>query len=182
MADPLASGSAEPVIVRPPGRLDRIFLPATVLANTLEGLALGREREMLAFWIGSALPAGSEGGARAIITTVAFPRIRSGYARFELVEGEMGTITRWCGSRGLWILAQVHTHPTDEPHSEADESGPVSYRVGFLSVVIPFFAQFSTVREPRWRAYELLERSVWSEVDPETRFKVLSDVWIPGTE
>ncbi|MBB4637523.1 proteasome lid subunit RPN8/RPN11 [Longimicrobium terrae] len=174
-------GTEEPVIVRPPGRLERLVIPATVLSNTLQGLALGRDREMLAFWIGAELP-GTAGATRALVSTVAFPRIRSGYSRFELAEGEMGHITRWCGKHGLWILAQVHTHPTDEDHSEADEAEPVSHRPGFLSVVIPYFARFSTVREPRWRAYEHQGGGDWRAINPEVRFEVLSDVWISGSE
>lgn len=170
----------EPVIAHPPGRVDQLLIPATVLESSLVGLALGRDREMLCYWIGVAIAPGPEGQSRALVTTVAFPQIVSGYDFFRLVDGQMGQLTEWCSARGLWILAQVHTHPTDEPHSEADECGPVSHRPGFLSVVIPFFAQLSTLREPQWRVHELRGAAQWTEVDPARRLEVVSHVWLPG--
>jgi hypothetical protein len=167
-------------VVRPPGPLDHLLLPASALETTLRGLALGRDREMLCYWVGTALPYVPGLGRRAWVTTVAFPRIYSGYDYFRLAEGEMARLTSWCSDRELWILAQVHTHPTDEPHSAADEGGPFSHRPGFISVVIPYFAQFATLRDPQWRAHELRQGGSWSEIDPYDRFQVVSDVWISG--
>jgi hypothetical protein len=172
----------EPQVVRPPEHLARLVVSASVVANTLQGLALGRDREMLAYWIGRALPDGPGQQKQGIVTTVAFPRIISGYNYFRLVEGEMSRILDWCSRRELWILAQIHSHPTYEPHSEADEAGPISHRPGFMSVIVPFFAQFSTVREPLWGAYEHLGGGAWVAIDPNTRFEVLNDVWISGFE
>lgn len=126
-------------VSRPPQRINQLIIPEAVLQQTLVGLALGHTREMLAYWIGTSIVRpGVE--ANAVVTTVAFPKILSTYSQFQLVEGQMGLVTSWCASRGLWVLAQVHSHPTDEPHSEADETWPASHRKGFLSVVLPFFA------------------------------------------
>lgn len=178
-----ANGGTQPEhgeVRRPPGFLDRLVIPAHVLADTLSGLALGREREMLAYWIGAALPNDSQGRTRALVTTVAFPRIVSGYDFFQLVPGQMGLITGWCADRDLWVLAQVHSHPTDEPHSQADETWPASTRPGFLSFVVPFFAHFSTLREPGWRVHEAMGGGRWREVDPSERVEILDNVWLPG--
>jgi hypothetical protein len=169
------------IVSRPPGRLTRVVIPVSVLGASIEGLRLARDREMVAYWLGTALPDTSDGSA-GLVTTVAFPQCISSYSHFEVLEGQVGLITNWCAERRLWILAQVHTHPTDEPHSEADECGPVSHRVGFLSVVIPFFAQFATVRDPQWRVYELGAKQTWEEIDPSQRFELLSGVWVPEYE
>jgi hypothetical protein len=169
-----------PKVSRPPGLLDRLLLPVSVLATTLEGLSLGADREMLCYWIGSALPPGEGGHSRAVVTTVAFPRIESGRAYFRVVDGQMGLINEWCAERGLWVLGQVHTHPTDEEHSEADECYPASHRPGFLSVVIPFFAQLSTIRDPHWRGYRLSAEASWEDFDPNVIFEILPGVWLPS--
>src|SRR4051794_19014644 len=111
-------------IQRPPGRIDRLLIPESVLRNTIIGLSYGAGREMLCYWLGAAIHPGE---STAVVTTVAFPRVESAYAQFRLVEGQMGLITSWCAAHQLWALAQVHTHPTDEPHSEADECWPASH-------------------------------------------------------
>lgn len=170
----------DPVVIRPPGPIDRLLITASALSATIGGLALGRDREMLCYWVGTAIPADSFGTTRALVTTVAFPQIESRYDYFRIVDGQIGLVTNWCAARGMWILAQAHTHPTDEPHSEADECWPVSHREGFISVVFPYFAQMSTVREPHWRAHELMDGRNWREIDPAKRFGIVNDVWLPG--
>ncbi len=174
-----AEGSGESIVQRPPNHIDQLIIPAHCLETTLEGLALGRDREMVAYWIGTPVAAPEASIATAVVTTVAFPRIESSDNHFRVVDGQMGLVSTWCAERGLWVLAQVHTHPTDEPHSEADECWPLSHRPGFLSVIIPFFAQFSTIAYPHWRAYELIGSGKWNEVNPDERFTVVSDVWLP---
>ena len=167
-------------VVRPPERIDRLLIGTSYVHQTLSGLALGGDREMLCYWVGAALPADSFGRHRAIVQVVAFPRIESGFATFRVVEGQIAQLTEWCSARELWILAQVHTHPTDEPHSQADECWPASRRPGFLSIVIPFFAQMSTVREPQWRVHEIGSDSRWREIDPNERIDIFPEIWLPA--
>lgn len=172
--------TSEPLIERPPSSVDRLLITAGTLATTLQGLRLGYDREMLCYWIGAALPPDGSGQTRAQVITVAFPRVTSNYSQFRLEDGQMAELTEWCSKHGLWVLAQVHTHPTDEPHSEADECWPASRRPGFLSVVIPFFGQLSTVRDPHWRLHAMERSGQWVELDPNVRLQVVADVWLPG--
>jgi hypothetical protein len=169
----------EPIIERPPSMVDRLLISASVLDATLQGLRLGCDREMLCYWIGAAIPPDATGRTRANVMTVAFPRVTSSHSEFRLDEGQMAAITQWCATRGLWVLAQVHTHPTDEPHSEADECWPASSRPGFLSVVIPFFAQLSTVRDPHWRLHRVGADGRWAAADPQLHLEVTAGVWLP---
>ena len=172
----------DPVVTRPPEHLARVVVPVHVLDLTLTGLALGRHREMLAYWLGTPLSASADPARpAAIVTTVAFPRIVSTDSYFKVEDGQLTQLTTWCAARGLWVLAQVHSHPTDEPHSEADERWPASHRPGFLSVVVPFFAQLSSVREPHWRLYEHQGDGEWEELRPADRLHVLPDVWLPSS-
>lgn len=165
-------------VARPPSRVDRLLVPEGVLQQTLVGLSLAHTRESLAYWLGTGL-AEHQGASRAIITTVAFPSTRAAYDHFEVVDGQMGLVTSWCAERGLWVLGQVHTHPTDEPHSQADETWPASHRPGFFSVVIPYFAQLSTLRTQHLRAYERDGDGNWIQVSIEERFDFVEQVWIP---
>ena len=165
-------------VERPPGFLDHVLICESVLRNTITALSYGAGREMLCYWLGVELQTGTETKS-AVVLTAAFPQVESAYAQFRVVEGQIGLITSWCAERRLWILAQVHTHPTDEPHSEADECWPASHRAGFLSIVFPFFASMSSVRNPAWRAYECRGGGICAPIDPESKFQVLPDVWLP---
>jgi hypothetical protein len=109
---------------------------------------------------------------------VAFPRIYSSERAFRLADGQMGQLAAWSQPRGLWLLAQLHRHPTDEPHSETDEALAPIYRHGFLSIVVPFGAQFSRTDRPRWRCFTYQEQSGWSPFASE-RVVVFDDVWLP---
>lgn len=171
--------SADDPTARAPDQLDLLMITESVLRQTITGLTLGGSREMLCFWIGSALAQRPDNRCAATVVTVAFPRIRSTYDHFEVVEGQLGEISEWCADRELWVLGQVHSHPTDEPHSRADETWPASHRRGFLSVVFPFFAHNSSVRHPNWRIYEAIGNGQWAQVDPEERLQIIPDVWLP---
>jgi hypothetical protein len=166
-----------PVIQRPPTLLSKLLISESSLRITLSGLSYAAGRETLCYWLGTEIVAG-DAAVAAMVTTVAFPHVESSYGHFRLVEGQMGLITSWCAEQRLWILAQVHTHPTDEPHSEADECWPASQRVGFLSIVFPYFASLSSVRNPAWRVYESQGNGVWEEVDAHLKLSIVSDVWI----
>lgn len=165
-------------VQRPPGRLAHLLVLESVLRNTITGLSYGAGREMLCYWLGAELKSDR---TAAVVLTAAFPHIESSYAQFRLREGQMGLITTWCAERDLWLLAQVHTHPTDEPHSEADECWPASHRDGFLSIVFPFFASMSNIRTPGWSVYESQGRGKWLQVDSEKKLRIIPEIWLPET-
>jgi hypothetical protein len=108
----------------------------------------------------------------------AFPKIYSTECVFELLPGQMSELTTWSQREGLWLLAQVHTHPTDEPHSSADQQCAPTHREGFLSVVVPFGAQFSNLRKPGWRLFECNANGRWERAKREL-MNVFDDVWVP---
>jgi hypothetical protein len=165
----------ETAIERPPGRLDHLLIPTSVLDQSLRGLRGYVPREGLCYWFGRELEPGT-----GLVMVSAFPRIYSSEYSFELAPGQMSELTTWAQREGLWILAQVHTHPTDEPHSDADEEYSITRRPGFLSVVIPFGAQFSNLRRPQWRCFECDADGQWVDID-EGRLRLFDDVWLPGS-
>lgn len=42
--------------------------------------------------------------------------------------------------RGLTLVAQIHSHPSDAYHSTTDDAFPIVARAGGLSIVVPDFA------------------------------------------
>lgn len=168
-----AGDRGEVEVLRPPGRLDELILPASILRSSIRGLQGYVPAEGLCYWFGREIEEGV-----GLVMIVAFPRIYSTAASFELMPGQMSQLTEWSRREGVWLLAQVHTHPTDEPHSRADEEWAPTRREGFISVVIPFGAQFSDPHQPRWRMFECDARGQWADV-PKGRLRVLDDVWLP---
>lgn len=164
----------ETVIDRPPGPLSQLLVPSSLLDLTLRGLRGYAPAEGLSYWFGRPLDDGT-----GIAMVAAFPRIYSTERSFELVDGEMGRLSMWAQRAGLWLLAQLHTHPADEPHSAADEEWAASYREGFLSIVIPFSAQLSSIRRPYWRCFERDAEGGWQEIDS-GHVHVFDDVQLPG--
>ena len=160
-------------IERPPGQLKELLIPASLFDLSLRGLRGYGPREGLCYWFGRAITADV-----GLAMVVAFPRIYSTEYSFELMPGQMGELTTWAQKEGLWLLAQVHTHPTDEPHSSADEEWSPTRRMGFISVVIPFGAQFSNLHQPQWRCFECDSEGEWTDVG-DTRLRILNDIWLP---
>jgi len=75
----------------------------------------------------------------------------------------------WLYERGLTLVAQLHSHPTDAYHSETDDTLPIVATVGGLSLVAPDFARrpFSLAD---YAVYRLTPEKGWVELaDDEVR-------------
>ena len=166
---------ANPVIHRPPGRLKELLVPASLFDLSLRGLRGYVPREGLCYWFGREIRSGV-----GLVMVVAFPRIHSSEYSFELASGQMSELTIWSQREELWLLSQVHTHPTDEPHSSADEEWAPTRRLGFISIVIPFGAQFSNLHQPWWRCFECNSQGDWQDA-PDKLVRVMDDIWLPGS-
>jgi hypothetical protein len=159
---------------RPPSQLNQLLVPSSILKLTLSGLRSYVPVEGLCYWYGRQLDK-----QLGVVMVAAFPRIYSTDVSFELMPGQMSQLTTWSAREELWLLAQVHTHPTDEPHSHADEEWSPTHREGFISVVIPFRAQFSDNRRPHFRVFECNSEGKWSDA-PNDRVHIFDDVWLPA--
>jgi hypothetical protein len=71
--------------------------------------------------------------------------------------------------RGEFLLAQLHTHGFEAFHSKTDDTYPISHKVGFISIVIPFFARkkfYNTRTLTNCSVNEYLGRGKWKELEP----------------
>lgn len=166
-------GLENTTIERPPEQVERFLIPSSVLQHTLHGLRGYAPAEGLCYWFGRALDP-----TTAIVQVVAFPRIYSSERWFHLAEGQMAQLTAWSQRHGLWLLSQVHTHPANEPHSDADDAWAPTKRRGFLSIIIPFSALLSATHNIGWSCYEWSDAGQWVAADT-TRLHVFDDVWFP---
>lgn len=145
---------------RPPASFNRVLVPRELLRGTLSHLDDGLDREAIAYW------AGAQDGEDVRVTRLVTPfAYRSERFVFVPVE-EVSLVVNECASLGDFLIAQLHTHPADEDHSDVDDCGTVSKRDGFISLVLPFYARSCSVESPSWFGYELVN-GVWANFDTE---------------
>lgn len=69
------------------------------------------------------------------------PRHSASPVGFEVEEDWLNRFWLDLADKGLGVRYQVHTHPGAAYHSSTDDAYPLIRSLGFLSLVIPRFAQ-----------------------------------------
>jgi proteasome lid subunit RPN8/RPN11 len=86
---------------------------------------------------------------------------------FEIPRASMAALFQVLRDRELMVAAQVHTHPHEAFHSTADDRWAIVRHVGALSLVLPDFAQKTSVDSFLNEAavFRLSDRNEWNLVD-----------------
>lgn len=90
----------------------------------------------------------------------------TGIVRFD--GRHFGTLWELCKSRGLTVVADVHTHPGSSEQSESDQAHPMITRAGHLALIVPSFAT-RPVRRTEIGLYRYLGARRWQTVPCEDR-------------
>lgn len=114
-------------------RVSRALLQST--ADTLRHLS-GGVRESVVLWQGRVLDPQT-----AEITKVQVPQQVTGPLHFNVPLRERLDLVREVSASGEFILVQLHTHPREAFHSEADDRMAITKHTGAISAVIPYFAR-----------------------------------------
>lgn len=89
--------------------------------------------------------------------------IKSAHGVGYLVTGDtIFSINKYLHSSGLRLIAQIHSHPSDAYHSEADDLLAVATKEGSFSLVVPDFAR-GPADLNHWAVYQL-RGGRWKEV------------------
>lgn len=143
---------------RPPGQFRYMCVAGEIVRETLDYLASTTATENIAYWAGDV--EGEDFRVRRVIRPQA---IRE--PAFVMVHAlEVARIVEECSQLGDFLVAQLHTHPGYEDHSELDDCGSVSRRNGFVSLVVPCYARLATLTKPGWFGYEL-QSAEWGDFD-----------------
>jgi hypothetical protein len=92
------------------------------------------------------------------------PHISSG-GGYEVESGWLGQFAVRQTMKPLHVRAQIHTHPGHAYHSETDDRYPMVGTVGFVSIVVPWFAE-RNVRPSDLYVCELAVDGTWHELNP----------------
>jgi len=78
----------------------------------------------------------------AALTSILMPETESYGLHVKIKKDEQIKIVEYLKSAHQLLFADVHTHPgSDTTLSVADRMHPVSYKVGFLSIIVPSYAE-----------------------------------------
>jgi hypothetical protein len=77
---------------------------------------------------------------------------------------ELRRLNAWLYENNLSVIAQIHSHPTEAYHSEADDHLAIATVVGSFSFVVPDFA-VSPFLLATWAPYRLAPDGLWKELD-----------------
>lgn len=119
----------------------RYYITSTLLNETLATLRKRgcRQQESIVLWAGKL----NEDSKEAHILTSIVPKKGHWGGGVTLKYSFLLKLNDELHKRELLLLSQVHTHPGDFGHSLGDELNAVSYRLGYISIVVPNFANYS---------------------------------------
>lgn len=117
--------------------LKHLRIPRAIIAETelhLQRHALVNE-EGLVVWSGVL-----EKDAR-IVRTCLHPRQRCTVVGVDVPIEEAQRINEVLNEMDETLLAQIHSHPGDAFHSYTDNNFAITFTLGFVSIVVPFFGR-----------------------------------------
>jgi hypothetical protein len=113
--------------------------------------------------------AGVQEGSRFVVHETVIPRQRGISNRSGLCvlidANELFLMNRWLYEKGLTLIAQIHSHPTDAFHSELDDEIPIATTQGCVSIVVPDFARYP-FSIASCAVFRLSTQSLWEEMSP----------------
>jgi proteasome lid subunit RPN8/RPN11 len=142
--------------------VSEVTVAAGVVEGTLSELREGGDAkcERLVLWLGRRRAGGFN------VTTGLVPPQESASDRFFVSPSGMAAIFAELRSERLMIVAQVHSHPGDAFHSDADDEMAIVRHEGAFSIVLPRFAcgvsVLSFVRDAA--VYRLSADNVWERL------------------
>jgi hypothetical protein len=143
---------------RPPADFENLCISNELVEETLAYLREFGRVENIAYW------AGVEQDKNLWVKRLVKPKAAR-ERRYVFVHAEeVARVVLECHENHEFLIAQIHTHPGEEDHSETDDCGTVSKRDGFVSLVVTHYAAGATVAEPRWFGYQL-QHGAWFPFD-----------------
>lgn len=107
-----------------------------------------------------------------LIDGVVHPEHTASAVGYEVLTKALGELSKDLLARRRSVRAQIHTHPGEAYHSNTDDGGALLGTPGYLSIVIPRFAQGPVGLQQAYLA-ELSQDGTWTEVAIASRLQVL---------
>jgi hypothetical protein len=136
--NPLTTFSNKPRRIRLVKFIKRYYIPRNLFEASIRVLRKRgcRKQEGLVLWAGAPSPNNEE----AYVVSYIVPRRGHWGGGVRLDTRALLKLSEELEKRDLLLLAQIHTHPGNFGHSMGDEKRALSYRLGYISIVVPNFA------------------------------------------
>lgn len=104
------------------------------------------------------------------VSQIYIPEYDSGRAFYKITSKGDQKLMEYLKSEKLMVLAQLHSHPNEAFHSDADDLMATVAHVGGLSFVLPDFGEGTTEKNFKnlVKVYELKKGGAWIEAARET--------------
>jgi proteasome lid subunit RPN8/RPN11 len=144
--------------------INPVEISSAQIAETIELLRKAGRQECILLWLGR-----REQGLQRI-NEVYKPLQEADRDYFEIPRQGMAVLMSRLRTQGLYVVSQVHTHPGPAFHSPADDKWAIVRHAGALSIVLPFFAESTTVENFLQEAavFQLDSCNRWNEVTSES--------------
>lgn len=145
-------------------RHHKVFIPQYILRETEEHLQEhgSRGEEGIVLWSGIRLEKN-----KAVIKSCIHPQQYCTPVSFDVPLDESQRINVLLEQRKEIIITQVHTHPCGAFHSQTDDDFPVTFIVGFFSIVVPNFCKDKLGTLQKCRIWEHIGFGRWRELESE---------------
>ncbi len=149
--------------------VDPIEISQDEIRQTISLLHSAGRRECVLLWLGR-----RETGVQRI-KEVFRPVQKASVGYFEIPRDGMAQLMVRLRTQGLYVASQVHTHPEEAFHSQADDKWAIVRHHGALSIVLPRFAKTTTPNNFLLEAavYQLSPLDTWIRVDTKRQPGVL---------
>jgi hypothetical protein len=141
----------------------RVVVPKRLVASTLRSIRwagrCGKERVVL--WLGRRTDAAID------VVRVHVPKQVSGRDVFRIPPPSMRALMELLRTENLMVAAQVHSHPREAFHSQADDEWAIVRHVDALSLVLPYFGRRVTAASFLRDAatFRLTAENIWEQVE-----------------
>ncbi len=133
-----------------------------IIRTSLQPLqeAGNENRERVLFWLAARDP------RELIVSEVFQPQQKSESDFFWIPRESMLQLHSYLRSKHLMVAAQVHSHPHKAFHSAADDKRAIIRHVGAVSIVLPYFAMRTAVKDFKNDAavFYLSDSNLWTKV------------------
>lgn len=154
-----------------PSFISKFIITQDIIKKTKTVLVeAGKHRnEGLVFW------SGTLNGDCANIKTVICPKNIATSVSATLSNEGVAYIHNTIRKNNEFLFAQVHSHPGIAFHSKSDNCEAISYKTGFISIVVPYFGKYMEELSS-CAVFEHIGKSIWKELDEielKARFQVI---------
>jgi hypothetical protein len=153
-------------------KIKNIFLPKSILDETEKHLKehgnYGNEGMVL--WSGVRTK-----NHQAFVKSYIHPFQHCTAVSYEVPLSEAQRLNILLEQKKEVIIAQIHSHPGIAYHSGIDDQFPVTFKIGFFSVVVPRFCENGLNNLISCSVWEYIGHGKWSELsadDVKTRFLI----------